>query len=784
MRRLLSLLVPALVIATAAFGGAADSADPARLLDAGKLPKDSRYDKAKDLNGYFPMTVPASKEAWEKRKQELREQVLVANGLWPMPEKQPLKPVVHGKIDRDDYTIEKVYFASLPGHYVTGNLYRPKGKEGKLPGVLCPHGHWPNGRFFEAADAAVEKELKSGAEATKESARYPLQARCAQLARMGCVVFHYDMIGYADSKAIGHRAGFTDAEAELRLQSFTGLQTFNSIRALDYLLSLPDVDAKRIGVTGASGGGTQTFLLCGIDDRPTAAFPAVMVSTAMQGGCICENCTYLRQDAGNIDLAALFAPKPQAMSGAKDWTIDIETKGLPELKKVYGLYGAEDKVHAKCFPQFGHNYNQVSREVMYNWFNKHLALGQKEPVAERPFVPAPPKELSVFDVDHPEPKDAAGAADVRKYLSESSDKQLAALTPKDAESLKEFQRVVGTALRVMINDTLPKADEVEESKPFDKVEKDGVMSRGLFLGRKGKGEQIPAVGLRGKEFDGTVVVWIHPAGKRSLWQDGKLVPAAQQIIDKKGAILAPDVFWTGEGDAVILHVDVDAKKLQELKVAAKDVQDTLAILLPDARPLGGNAYLLPRADAKKIDEVKELKVRKGDGQTVPLAALAAFRTTDTPPVNQGYAGYTFGYNRPLLANRVHDILTAVAYAKGYKGAKTVHLVGWDKAGPWTALARGLCGDAVARTAVDFNRFRFDNVKSTADEMMLPGAVKYGGLPALAAVVAPAEYYVHNHEGTASGRWLQPAYKAAGKPDQLQKSPDKVAPEKVVEWLLR
>src|SRR5262249_15776284 len=143
---------------------------------------------------------------------------------------------------------------------------------------------------------------------------YPLQARCAQLARMGSVVFHYDMVGYADSKAIAHRTGFTDAEAELRLQSFMGLQTWNSIRALDFLLSLPDVDPKRIGVTGASGGGTQTFILGAVDDRPTAAFPAVMVSTAMQGGCICENCSYLRVRTGNIELAGLFAPKPLGMS--------------------------------------------------------------------------------------------------------------------------------------------------------------------------------------------------------------------------------------------------------------------------------------------------------------------------------------------------------------------------------------------------------------------------------------------------------------------------------------
>src|SRR5207237_10614445 len=150
--------------------------------------------------------------------------------------------------------------------------------------------------------------VKQGAEKTIEGGRFHIQARCAQLARMGCVVFHYDMVGVADSKQIEHRKGFTDADAELRLQSFMGLQTFNSIRALDFLLGLPEVDAKRIGVTGASGGGTQTFILCAIDDRPAVAFPAVMVSTGMHGGCICENCSGLRRDTGNIELAGLFAP--------------------------------------------------------------------------------------------------------------------------------------------------------------------------------------------------------------------------------------------------------------------------------------------------------------------------------------------------------------------------------------------------------------------------------------------------------------------------------------------
>src|SRR5262252_3934027 len=180
----------------------------------------------------------------------------------------------------------------------------------------------------------------------------------------------------------------------------------------------------------------------------------------MQGGCVCENAPYLRQFTGNVEIAGMFAPKPLAMSGANDWTLHIEEKGLPELKALYKLYGSEDRVLAKCFPQFDHNYTQVSREVMYNWFNKHLKLGWKEPVKEEPFEPVPPAELSVYDDRHPRPEDALPVDRLRQTLTEASDKKIAALIPKDADGLKEYRRVIGTALRVMIHDQLPRKEEI------------------------------------------------------------------------------------------------------------------------------------------------------------------------------------------------------------------------------------------------------------------------------------------------------------------------------------
>jgi dienelactone hydrolase len=710
------------VLLAVAFPGYSDD-DPTRLFPDKSELKDSRLGPPKDLNGYFPFRPPASKQAWDDRSAKVRTQILVATGLWPMPEKTPLNPVIHGKVERDGYTVEKVFFASMPGHYVSGSLYRPTGKaDGKRPGVLCPHGHWANGRFYENSEANAKKEIASGAEKTMEGARYPLQARCAQLARMGCVAFHYDMVGNADSTAIPHRVGFTDAEAELRLQSFMGLQTWNSIRALDFLLSLPEVDEKRIGVTGASGGGTQTFMLGAVDDRPAVAFPAVMVSTAMQGGCVCENCSYLRIGTGNVEIAGLFAPKPLGMSAANDWTVEIEKKGLPELKQLYHTLGADDKVTAHCWPEFGHNYNQVSREMMYGWFSKHLLGGPGE-VKEQPFTPIPPKDLSVYDAEHPRPKDELDAKGLRAKMTEAAEKQMKGLAPTDEKSLAEFRRVVGTALRAMIGDELPRPGSLDVRKrPVEAKLADGVTMHLVAVGRKGEGDVVP-LAIVAKGNPKGAVVWVHPNGKASLLEKGQLNPAVKSLIDAGYAVIAPDVFQTGE--------------------------------------LTGRWPLTP--DEKKAksnrDETKY-------------------------PVNKSFVGFIYGYNRPVFANRVHDILTAVAFARDSGTAKLVHLVGWEGAGPWVAAARALCGDAVSRAAIDMNQFRFDRVTDVTDENLLPGALKYGGLPAFLALCAPGEVFVHNHAGTSSGQLSKAAYDAARAKDALKRQPAKATPDEVIAWLTR
>ncbi|MCS6975750.1 MAG: acetylxylan esterase [Gemmatales bacterium] len=626
---------------------------PPATLDDIRIKKPFHVDNPFPFEPRFP-----DRQSWERRAEELRTQVLVANGLWPMPPRAPLNPVIHGKIERDGYTVEKVYFASLPGHYVTGNLYRPKGMPGKRPGVLCPHGHWANGRLFERSEAEAKKEIESGAEKTMEGARYPLQARCAMLARMGCVVFMYDMVGYADSTKIPHTQGFADAEAELRLQSFMGLQTWNSIRALDFLTSLDEVDPQRIGVTGASGGGTQTFILCAIDPRPAASFPAVMVSTAMQGGCICENCSLLRIGTNNIELAALFAPKPQAMTGANDWTVDIERKGLPELKRIYGLYNAADRVEAKYFP-FPHNYNQPSREMMYNWFNRHLQLGFPEPVVEQPFVPIAPKDLRVFDAEHPLPADAADAATLRQYLTRTSDAQLRELAKQPAE----YRRVVGAALRAMVVDRMPETDAVKIVSQRE-ITANGYKVRQVLLTREGTQEYVPTLAILPENWQGGVTVVTKAKGKAALFEEsGQPGTLLRKLLEAGKAVVAPDVYLTGE------------------------------FFAPDQEP--------------KLPPLEQKYHR-----------------------NVPFAGYTYGYNRTVLANRVRDTLTTLAYARQLNQGKAVDLLAAGDAAVWAFLARLLAGDAVGTAVLDLKGFDFDQVKRPEDAMMLPGALKYGGIHGL------------------------------------------------------
>lgn len=673
-------------------------------------PPDPRISFIRNWHHGSGFSAPADRQTWLARAAHLRQQILVAAGLWPMPEKCDLRPVIHGRIERDGYTVEKVFFRSYPGFYVTGNLYRPVGRPGPLPGVLCPHGHWRDGRFYQASEKELERELKGGFEKDPAAARSPLQARCVTLARMGCVVFHYDMVGYADCHPGGfpHRDTYRDIESDLYLLSIFGLQTWNSIRALDFLLSLPEVDPSRIACTGASGGGTQTFILMAIDDRLKVAAPVCMISAGdHQGGCVCENNSLLRLFTDNVEIAACFAPRPLVHPTATgDWTARFLEEGLPQWKAIWGLFAASDSVHAVRFTA-GHNYNLNSRLTVYEFFNTHLKLGQPSPISEKPFVPLSPKELTVFDEAHPRPADSVDAAGLKKQLIADITARLESLRPRDAASLERFRQVAGTALRHMTASGMPAAGSVAGSEAGGRSAQGAVTVERLVLRRKGAPEQLPVLRYVPAAPTGAVTIVVHGEGKAALLDAaGKPGELVAELLARGQTVLLPDVFAVGE-------------------------------LAPAAPPA-----------------------------TVPASDFFTC------------------YNRTALANRVHDILTAIGFAADT--ARTVNLVGVGRAGPWCMLARSLAGGSVARTAAEAGAgIDFARVRSVQDDDHLPGALRYGGFWALAALAAPAEMMIISAPAAnaASMPWMTDAWTAASARDKLTVVASATAGD-IVRWLTR
>jgi dienelactone hydrolase len=449
-----------------------------------------------------PVKMPeyGTRAEWEARKDHLRKQILSAAGLYPLPEKTPLKPLIFGRIENGDYSIEKVALETMPGYWLAGNLFRPIGKPGKHPAVASPHGHWTYGRLEHQPLATVP-------------------GRAISLARQGYVVFTYDMVGYTDTTQTPHVFG--DEREQLWSFGPLGLQLWNSIRVVDFLESLPEVDTAQIAATGASGGGTQTFLLTAVDDRVRVSAPVNMISSIMQGGSPCENAPGLRVGTSNLEFGAMMAPRPMLMvSATGDWTRNTPAVEHPALRRIWELYDAADKLQTIQIDA-PHNYNKDSREAVYRFFGKHV-LGRPDAasIAEKNIRVEKLGDMMVWHA-RALPAGALDFNGVRELWIRRSRAQADRIT--DRALIKE-------RLQLALATEWPR--NVVSERSGDR----------LVLSRAGRGDRVPAAVI-GSGTPARVVV--HPDGIDAARKH----PSVQKWTAAGETLLLIDAFQTGSAVA-------------------------------------------------------------------------------------------------------------------------------------------------------------------------------------------------------------------------------------------
>lgn len=326
---------------------------------------------------------PADLATWQAQRLLLRQQLELAWGGFPK-EHAPLEPRILETLDRPEYRIEKIVFQTLPGVFMTANAWVPK-LPGRLPAVLCVHGHW--------AGAKQDPHV---------------QARCAGLARLGFFVLAVDAFG-AGERAIGKQLGEYHGEMTAATlfpvgRPLSGIQVYENGRAVDYLTSRPEVDAQRIGITGASGGGNQSMYAGAWDERFKAVAPVCSVGTyqAYLGAacCMCEVVPGALAATEESRILALTAPRAlliiSATQDAFQFSVGEAAKSISAARPIFSLYNQQD-LPRHTVVESPHDYNQPMREAMYGFMTLHLkGQGDGQPISEPTISLEEPETLRCY----------------------------------------------------------------------------------------------------------------------------------------------------------------------------------------------------------------------------------------------------------------------------------------------------------------------------------------------------------------------------------------------------
>jgi len=486
-------------------------------------------------------TEPASREEWETRREAVATELRTALGLSPWPERTPLNARVTGHAERNSYTIENVVFESRPGFYVTANVYAPKGGPERKPAVIVVPGH-----------------------SIADGKNYPLY-RAGQLALVahGFLVLSYDPIGQGERRLPGysHAVGYP---ALLVGWTNEGFITWDTIRSVDYLVSRPDVDPQRLGLTGNSGGGENTFYTMPLEPRIAAGAACCFVCSyrawVKDGGdhCICNHMPGILRQMEQFEIIGLNAPRPfLAANGAQDGIFPIAgaRRTIERASRLYAFADATDRV--RLFEaELPHGWAQPLREAACGWLARWLlGKGDGSPLPEPKVEPDRPDCPDLFCLKGGRlPEGARSYVDLVRAEAERLTAGYARVPNEPA-----LYAAWAKALRAKLWETIggPPAPPPPAARELGKFEWQGHQVERLALATEvAPPLEIPALLIHPRQVVGIApaAIFLDDGGKAAA----RVSPVVRGLLDAGHAVLALEPRALGEGRVNLNHGASDA----------------------------------------------------------------------------------------------------------------------------------------------------------------------------------------------------------------------------------